>query len=130
MPAYDNQTDLINLVLQRVVALQNGTAPDPDDVSQVQANLDLIFRKLAQLEIVYVADPTQIPSEWMIDLADIVAGEVANAFGATPDDWQKLKVNGLGGAQGIDIGAGAAAISLKWMNRSRPTGEPLKTTYF
>jgi hypothetical protein len=130
MPSYDTQANLITAVLQRVVALQNGTAPDPDDISQVTSQLDWIYRKLAQLEIVYVADPSQIPSEWMSDLADIVAGEVANAFGVTPDDYAKLKMAGLGGIQGTDIGAGAAAISLKWMNRSRPTGEPLKSSYF
>jgi hypothetical protein len=130
MPSYDTQANLITAVLQRVVALQNGTAPDADDVSQVTSQLDWIYRKLAQLEIVYVADPSQIPSEWMSDLADIVAGEVANSFGVTPEDYIKLKNAGLGGAQETDIGAGAAAISLRWMNRSRPTGEPLKTTFF
>jgi len=130
MAAYDNTTTLINLVLQRVVALQNGTAADPDDISQAQGNLDLIFRNLAALEIVYVADPQQIPSEWMIPLADIVAGEISNAFGVTLDDYQRLKMAGLGGIQGTDIGAGAAAINLKWIMRSRPTGEPLKTTSF
>jgi hypothetical protein len=33
------------------------------------------------LEIVYVADPNNIPGAWFSDLADIVAGECASKFG-------------------------------------------------
>ena len=59
-------------------------------------------------------------------LADVVAGECASKFGATPDDVMKLTQKGLG----VPPGSGAAALSLKQMMRARPTGEVLLVEYF
>lgn len=127
---YRTSTDLVLEALANLGVLVAGQAPDPEDFSYVQEKLDAIFRKLNALNICAVPDPQNIPGVWFSDLADIVAGECATKFGVTPDDYVKLINKGLGGAQGIDVGSGAAAKSLREINRGRPTGEILVTDYF
>jgi len=122
--------DLVTEALANLGVLAAGQPTDPEDFNYVQTKLDATFRKLAALEIVYVPDPNFIPAEWFSDLADIVAGECATKFGATADDYVKLTNKGLGGVQGVDVGFGAAAKSLRQMNRGRPTGEVLRVNYF
>jgi hypothetical protein len=89
-----------------------------------------LLRKLAALEICYVPDEDNIQPEWFSDLADILAGESAVKFGVTNDDYVKLVNRGLGGAGGVPIGAGTAAMSLKIMQRGKPTYEILRTESF
>jgi len=128
--AYRTQADLISAVLANLGVLAAGQDIDVEDSDLVAKSLDSIFRKLAGLEIVAVNDPDNIPGAWFFDLADIVAGEMAPSFGSTPDDFVKLVNKGLGGAGGIPVGAGTAAMSLKIMTRNRPTYETLRTYSF
>lgn len=127
MAAYFNQATLINEVLARLGVLATGQAVDPEDYAYVASMVDPTFRKLAALEICYAPDPNNIPGPWLMDLADILAGECAMKFGVSNDDYVKLVNRGLGGAQGVDMGAGAAAISLRHQRRGKPTFEILKT---
>jgi len=123
---YRTATDLINEALANLGVLGAGQPVDPEDTTYVAEKLDAIMRKIAALEIVTVADVNAIPGAWFADLADIVAGECASKFGATPDDVMKLTQKGLG----VPSGSGAAALSLKQMMRARPTGEVLLVDYF
>lgn len=127
---YRTESDLIDEVLANLGVLAAGQAVDPEDFSYVQEKLISIFRKLAALEICFVPDSDNIPGEWFSDLADIVAGECCTKFGVTNDDFVKLVNKGLGGAGSVEIGAGAAAKSLKIMRRGRPTYEVLRTCSF
>jgi hypothetical protein len=127
---YRTSTDLITEALANLGVLAAGQPIDPEDFSYVQEKLDAIVRKLAGLEIVYVADVNNIPGAWFSDLADIVAGECATKFGSGSDQYVLLVNKGLGGAGNVPVGAGAAAQSLKQMNRGRPTYETLRTHYF
>jgi hypothetical protein len=122
---YRSSADLITEALANLGVLGAGQPVDPEDLSYVQEKLDAIMRKLAALEIVSVADINTIPGAWFSDLADIVAGECANKFGATSEDVAKLTQKGLGHPPG----SGAAALSLKQMMRGRPTGEILTVDY-
>lgn len=115
-------SDLILEALANLGVLAAGQTVAPEDFNYVQSRLDSIFRKLGALEIVYVADPSNIPGEWFLDLVAIVAGEVAQKFGGGPE-FIKL---GLG----VPPGSGAAAQSLKIMLRGRPTGEPQRVECF
>lgn len=110
--------------------LSAGNPIDPEDFNYVNEKLDPIFRKLAGLEIVFVSDPGNIPGLWFSDLADIVAGECATKFGIVGQEYVTLVNKGLGGAAGVEIGAGTAAKSLKIMGRGRPTYEPLRFMNF
>ncbi len=122
--------DLVNEALANLGVLAAGQAVDPEDFNYVNGKLDSILRKIAALEIAYVPDPQNIPGEWFSDLADIVAGECCTKFGATDSDYVKLINKGLGGVQGVDVGMGAAAKSLRHMNRGRPSGETLRPLFF
>jgi hypothetical protein len=127
---YRTSTDLVTEALANLGVLAAGQPAEPEDFNYVQEKLDSIFRKIAALEIVYVPDPNNIPGAWFSDLADIVAGETCTKFGVMPDEYIKLINKGLGGVQGIDVGQGAAAKSLRAMMRGRPTGETLVVDYF
>jgi hypothetical protein len=119
---FRTSSDLVLKVLSNLGILAAGQTVAPEDFETVSGQLDSIFRMLGALEIVYVADPTQVPGEWFLPLADIVAGVVSTDFGAGPEFVQR----GLG----MPPGAGAAAIMLKIMTRGRPTGEPQRTHSF
>lgn len=123
---YRTSADLITEVLANLGVLSPGNPVDPEDYNYVLEKLDAIMRKLAGLDIVYVADVNSIPGAWFSDLADIVAGECSQKFGATPEDVVKLDAKGLGNPPGT----GSAAKSLKQMMRGRPTYERLRAEYF
>ncbi len=127
---YRTSNDLILETLANIGVLAAGQTVSPEDFAYVENRLDAIFRKLGALEIVYAADPDNIPGEWFIDLAAIVAGECAAKFGASADYLATLVNAGLGGAAGVPVGGGTAARSLKIMMRGRPTGEPQRTASF
>ena len=122
--------DIVHGALERIGVLVAGQAADAEDFDYVDKELTSIFFKLAALNICAIPDPDNIPPHWYIDLCDIVAGECAMKFGVNEEAYVKLKNAGLGGVQGVDVGFGAAAKSLREMNRGRPTGEILTTLYF
>ena len=119
---FRTSSDLVLETLANLGVLAAGQTVAPEDFAYIETRLDSIFRKLGALEIVYVADPNNIPGEFFLDLASIVAGECAQKFGAGPEFVQL----GLG----VPPGAGAAAQSLKIMTRGRPTGEALRVECF
>jgi hypothetical protein len=126
---YRTSTDLVAKVLSILGVVAAGQTVEVEDFETVSQNLDSIFRKLSALELVYVADPNNIPGEWFSDLADIVAGEVCTDFGSSAEDTMRFKAAGLGGGA-IPILSGTAAQSIKIMSRGRPTYEILATESF
>jgi hypothetical protein len=118
--------DLVLEALANLGVFAAGQTVSPEDYNYVNDRIDAIFRKLAALEICYVPDFENIPGEWFIDLAAIVAGECAVKFGASADYIGVLIQSGLG----TPPGSGTAALSLKQMLRGRPTGEPQRTESF
>lgn len=127
---YRTSSDLVLAALGKLGVLSPGQAVSAEDFATINNNLDSLFRKLGGLEIVYVADPNNIPGEWFADLVLIVAGESADDFGAVGQELDTMINRGLGGSGAVPVGAGAAAQSLKVMTRLRPTGEPLRTDSF
>ena len=122
---YRSSADLVTAALGELGVLAPGQSQDVEDTSLVTNNLDSIYRELAALEICYVPDPNNIPGEWFMSLAKIVAGECAQLFGVGTDDYQKLKSEGLGNPPGT----GSSAMALKAMRRGKPTYEPLRVHY-
>ncbi len=127
---YRSSSDLVLEALANLGVLAAGEPVDPEDFSWVNEKLDAIFRKIGGLEICYVPDPDNIPGTWFSDLADIVAGECASKFGLVGQEYTDKVNKGLGGAAGVEIGAGTAAKSLKIITRGRPTYEILRTQSF
>lgn len=122
---FRNQADLVTETLANLGVLAVGQSQDPEDTAYVLQKYDATLRMLASLEICYVADPNNIPGEFFAPLADIMAGECATKFGSSPDDYAKLKRQGLG----IPPGTGAGAMALKAITRGRPTYERLRVEY-
>src|SRR5258706_11518641 len=122
---FRNQADLVTATLARLGVLAPGQSVDPEDTAYVTAEIDSIFRMVNDLEIVSLPDPNNIPGQWFTSLADILAGECATKFGSSPEDYRKLKQQGLG----EPAGSGSAAMALKAMTRGRPTYETLRGHY-
>ena len=122
---FRNQADLVTATLARLGVLAPGQPQDPEDTAYVTAEIDSIFRMLNDLDIVSLPDPNAIPGQWFAALADILAGECATKFGSSPDDFAKLKKQGLG----EPAGTGSGAMALKSMTRGRPTYEALRVDY-
>lgn len=127
---FRSSADLVTEALSNLGVLAAGGTLEPEDFNWVNEKLDPIFRKLAMLEIAFIADPANIPGAWFADLADIVAGECASKFGFVGQDLIDKVNAGLGGKAGVPIGAGTAAMSLKIGTRGRPTYEPLRIVNF
>lgn len=127
---YRSSSDLVLQVLSNLRITSVGDPVDPEDFATVNNQLDSIIRKLAGLEIIYAADINNIPGAWFFDLSKIVAGEVCGSFGYVGQEFIDKVNEGLGGQGGVEIGAGAAAKSLKIITRARPTGEPLRFVNF
>ena len=123
---YRTSADLVTEALSNLGVLSTGEPLSPEDFNWVNEKLDAIFRQLGALEIVFVADPQNIPGAWFAALADIVAGECASKFGLVGQELEDKKNLGLGGKGQVPIGAGTAAMALKIMLRGRPTYEPLR----
>lgn len=123
---FRSSSDLVLQVLDDLRVTSVGQAIDPEDFGKVNNQLDSIYRKLAGLQIAYVADPNNIPGAWFTDLAKIIAGEMCGSFGFVGQEFVDKVNEGLGGQGGVDIGAGAAARSLKIIARGVPTYEPLR----
>jgi hypothetical protein len=124
--AFRTQADLVNQVLENLGALVIGQTPNVEDVAAVASEIDSFLRMLAGLDICYVADANAIPGAIFDPLASIIAGELANAWGKTGDEFQQLMARGLG----MPPGSGSGAMAIKAITRGRPTFEPLRVQYF
>jgi hypothetical protein len=112
-------TDLVIEILEKLVAIPEGQAPESDDTARVTLDLPSVLAELAAREIVYVSDPANIPEEWFMSLAKVCAYEMRSKFGVTGEQLVDLtKAN----AEGID--------NLRVMTRGRPTYEPMQTVSF
>lgn len=130
---FRTRSDLVTEALGELGVLSTVEPPTVEDVAFVDGKIDGICRKLEGLDIVFVADRGQpgpaggnIPGQWFNDLAVIVADECKGKFGLPAADAATLTQRGLG----IPPGTGAAAISLKKMQRGRATYEIQRSEYF
>jgi hypothetical protein len=124
--AFRTQADLVNQVLENLGALAIGQTPNVEDVASVASEIDSFLRMLAGLDICYVADSNAIPGTIFDPLAAIIAGELANAWGKTGDEFTQLVSRGLG----MPPGSGSGAMAIKAIMRGRPTYESLRVQYF
>jgi hypothetical protein len=106
------QADLITKILEKLVVVPDGQAPEVEDTARVQLNLPSVLAELAAREIVYVSDPDNIPDEWFMSLAKICAWEMRDEFAVTGELLSALKLSNDEGISNIKI-----------MTRGRPTYE-------
>lgn len=124
--AFRTQADLVNAVIGNLGGLAIGQTPNVEDVANISAEIDSMLRMLAGLEICYVADANAVPGAIFSPLADIIAGELANEWGKSGDEFTQLISRGLG----MPPGSGSGAMAIKQIMRGRPTFEPLRAQYF
>lgn len=127
---YRTLQDLILEVLSNLGVLSPGQPVDAEDYNYVLTKSDPTFRKLSALQIVNISDPDNIPAVYFSDVTACLAGECALKFGLSAEDYNIAVNAGIGGVQGVDVGQGAAAKSLRQINRLMPTGEVVKSEFF
>lgn len=113
------EADLITQILVNLDVVPEGQAAEQDDIARVQSNLQSIIDELAALELLYVPDLQNIPSEWFMSLADVCAYELRKVFGVTGEFAAELKL-----ANDQAVG------KIQTMTRGRPTYEPQRTLSF
>jgi hypothetical protein len=116
---YRTEADLLQEVLENLGVLAAGQTPELEDLARVSEKLPSIIALLAATEIVYIPDIQNIPDEYFIPLADCVAYSCKQKFGIVGD-----------AAATIDQDYQIALVQLRVMNRSRPTGEIMKSDAF
>jgi hypothetical protein len=129
-PNYVTSDDLCYKALKNLGVTSSGQAVDPEDFQFVQEEVQAMFNELAGLEIAYIPQNDSIPAALFRPLSDILTGFCAPKFGANTDDQIKWITLGLGGPPSqVQLGGGAAALSLKQQLRLRPTYEFVRTFY-
>ena len=113
------QADLVIKILEKLMIVPEGQAPETDDIARVEANLPSVIEELAAREIVYVPDLANIPDAWFLSLAKICAYELRDEFGLA---GESLATVSAANTEGI--------LNLKVMTRGKPTYEPLRTVSF
>ena len=83
--ATKTRTDLIVRVLDKLQVTQTGQNPSPEDMAQVDGNLDTVLATLAGDEVVYVPNVDQIDEAFFEPLAVCVADKLALDFGTAID---------------------------------------------
>lgn len=113
------ESDLVTEILEKLMVVPEGQAPEADDFARVQLDLPSVLESLAGREIVYVPDINNIPGAWFMDLAKVCAYEMRDKFGVA---GEALVTVTNANNEGI--------LNLKVMTRGRPTYEPLRTVSF
>ena len=113
------QADLVIKILEKLMIVPEGQAPETDDIARVEGNLQSVINELAAREIVYVPDFSAIPDQWFMSLAKVCAYEMRDEFGIA---GESLATVTAANSEGI--------LNLKVMTRGRPTYEPLRTVSF
>jgi hypothetical protein len=111
--------DLLQEVLENLGVLAAGQTPEQEDLSRVSEKLPSIVSLLSATEVVYIPDINNIPDEWFIPLSNCVAYQCKAKFGISDD-----------AAVQIDNDYQVALLQFRVMNRSRPTGEIMKSDPF
>lgn len=108
------RTQLIERAAVELGALPSGQELSDEDSDTIENLVDPLVQQLAIEDVVTIEDTDQIPSEYFIPLARLLANESAPSFGQ---------------AYSADVRAVNASV-LRRLSAARGTGEVLKATYF
>lgn len=118
MASTRTRTELILKILEKLGVAATGQDPEIEDTARVDANLDSVVAELGPREIVDIADLSEIQPELFLSVASICAYELRDEFGVIGDALVDLEKKN-----------NEAIAKLQVMTRSRPTSEPLRTSY-
>ncbi len=88
--------------------------PGPEELDAIGMYVDPLLAQLAKDEIVYIGDSDEIPDEYFLPIARLLANVAGPRFGSAMNEQAKQ----------IDEAA------LRRLTSAEPTYEVLKTTYF
>lgn len=117
--ATKTQTDLVNQALSNLGLLAAGQVASAEDFDAMSKYVDPLIAELENRDLVTVDDPDEIPAEWFLSIATLLADAAANDFG----------LPGVPAAPGKDPVL-AAETKLREIVYSRPTGAPQRSEYF
>jgi hypothetical protein len=118
--AVKTRTDLINQALDDLGLIAAGQDPAPEDNTAMAAFIDPLLAELSARDLPQVDDPNQIPLEWFLPLAILLADQAASKFG----------LGGVPSTQANPDPVASAEKRLREVSYSRPTYEPQRTSYF
>ena len=112
--ANKTRSDLVNQALANLGVLAAGQTPSAEDFQAVDNHVDQTVESLNARDVLYIADPDDIPPEWFQPLAVCLADDAAPEFGQ-PMNPQAVMM---------------AEDKLRLIVRGKPTGEVLETDYY
>ena len=119
MSTTKTRRDLVLRALDVLGVSAVGQAPAAEDFAAVDAQVDPVLGVLAGLEVVYVADPDEIPAEFLNPIADVLAYALCTDFAVGDTEKAEMRVKDA-----------QAKADLRFMNRGRPTGQRMTAEYF
>lgn len=113
------EDDLAEMTLGALGVLAAGQTPSAEDVALIKARLGKAIPQWVVREIVYVANSDEIPDEWSLPLAKMMADICAEEFG-------------IGGEKRVQVKALAkeAEAMLRRMTQAARDEQPLRTLYY
>jgi hypothetical protein len=114
MPGTKTLTELKTEALGILVGLDPSQSPDVEDLDTIGKYVDPLLAQLAVDEIVYITDSNEIPNEYFLPLARLLANVSGPRFGSPMNEDAKR----------IDEQA------LRRLTTGKPTYEPMKAVYY
>jgi hypothetical protein len=107
-------TDLKTEALGILVGLDPASSPEVEDLETIGQYVDPLLAQLAADEIVYVADSDEIPVEYFLPLARLLANVAGPRFGSPMNAAAKIEDER----------------ALRRLTAGKPTYETLRATYY
>ncbi len=97
-----------------LTGMEPGATVAPEDLASIEVYVDPLLEQLAADQIVYIADRDEIPNEFFLPVARLLANVCGPRFGSPMNEEAKL----------------ADERVLRRLNAVQPTYEPMEGQYF
>jgi hypothetical protein len=77
--------ELVNEALGVLLNLPAGATFSDEDITTVDGYIDPMLAELAADEVVYLAEPDEIPAEWFLSLQGLLASRAGPRYGGARD---------------------------------------------
>lgn len=85
--------DLIDKALEKLGVLQSGQSPSDEDVDRMDDFVDPVIATLAANGVAYVATSEEIPVEFYLPIASVLANAAKASFGLAGDPKLKMEAD-------------------------------------
>ena len=119
MSLFTTRAKLIQAVLRRLGAWQSGQDLAAEDYQAVDDDLDGLLAAMAVADVYSVESADHVPIEVYLEVANYIAGEMAEVFGLTGEELAKVQTR-----------SGLAEKALRYVRTSKPTYQTMQADYF